>query len=101
MELMWPCKAVPAPSWGREKQRHWGRAGLCGAARWEPIAVLLQRGCAPAPGLQLLRVSIFPLLGGGEGRSCFVLVDKLGTVMLPVGSFWRAGKPPGPALCLY
>ena len=45
----------------------------------------VQRGWCPVPGLWLLRESIFPLLGGGEGRNCFVLVDKLGTVTLPVG----------------
>lgn len=43
------------------------------------------QGWAPAPGLRLLQASIFPLLGGGEGQSCFVLVDKIVTVTLPLG----------------
>lgn len=48
MELMWPCEAVPALSWRREKQRHESRAGLCRAAWREPIAVLLQQTRAPS-----------------------------------------------------
>lgn len=79
MELMSPCQCHPGA------ERHWGRAGLCRAAQQELIAVPVQQGQAPAPGLRLLQANIFPLLGGGEERSCFVLVDKLGTVTLPVG----------------
>lgn len=67
VELVWPRKVVPAPSWGRERQWHWGRADLRRAARWEPTAVWVQQGRAPAPALRQLRVSILPLPSGGEG----------------------------------
>ena len=52
--LVWPCKVVPVPSWGRERWWHQGRADLCRTAQQEPIVVLVQRGWAPAPGLRLL-----------------------------------------------